>query len=160
MVRYYGKLSSTIFMVACSSLSPALKSQWVHMVRERLSGRRDGWAPVSASERQSCVKPEIVHTRQWEVKITSPSTLPSVHDSSPPGWNPAISAPKVSHCGRPFQRTIPVGLRSVSLLCRQSSSGMDTEEVSLRCLFHMSDLLCRQSQGAAGCQEPRRTLAF
>lgn len=55
------------------------------MVRERLRGRRDGPAPESASQRQSCVKSEIVHTRQWEVKITSPSTLPSVHDSMPPG---------------------------------------------------------------------------
>lgn len=94
MVRYYGKLSPTLFMVACSSLSPALESQRVHMVRERLSGREDGWAPVSGSQRQSCAKSEIVHTRQWEVKITSPSTPPSVDDSSPPGWNPVISAPK------------------------------------------------------------------
>lgn len=144
-------------MVACSSLSLALESQRVHMVRERLSGRRDGWAPVSGSLRQSCVKSEIVHTRQWEAKITSPSTLPSVHDSTPPGWNPVISASKHSHCGRLFQGTLLVGLRSVSLLCWQSSSGMDTEEVPLRYLCHMSDLLCsslRELQVARSPGEP------
>lgn len=43
----------------------------------------------------------------------------------------------ISHRGRHSQGTILIGLRSVSLLGRQSSSEMDTEEVILRCLFHM-----------------------
>lgn len=73
--------------------------------------------------------------------------------------NPRSLLWNISHCGRHCQGTKRIGLRSVSLLWRQSSSEVDTEEVTLRCLFRMW-FSQTGSQGAAACQEPSRTVVL